>query len=248
MKKRFMSALLCLCLLSGLLAATAFADSVIADNLDATTGDGYAEFPADSAYQQQIDIYAQALDSDATRKNDTYKVELVWGDMAFAWGSKVTETKKWDPTTHTYGVTEEKETAGWWLIDETTPLTLSHDADGSYSNVVTGTKQNNVLMFNHSSKPVNANVSIALADANSGISPSIADASFGAVGAAAADGSIDFALDYDKVGGVVYSKDNATAAAVAVSLANEPADGLLNDTTPTTVAVVTVQLSLPATA
>lgn len=244
MKKRFLSALLCLCLLSGLLAVTVFADSVIADNLDTTTGDNYAEFTSDT-YSKDIDIYAQALDSESTRKNDAYKVELVWGDMAFAWGSKVTETKKWDPTTHTYEVTEAKEEEGWWLIDDSTELSLSHDTGNAYANIVTGTKQNNVLMFNHSSKPVNANVSIAVADANSGITPSIADASFGTTGTAANNGGLDFALDYDKVGGVVYSKENATAAAVSVSLANKPAEGVLNDTTAETVAIVTVQLSLP---
>ena len=236
MKKRFMSALLCLCMLGGLLAATTFADPVF------VTAD---DFDENGIYTTETDIFAVAMDGDGTVKNDAYKVEIVWGDMAFAWATEVTETQVWQPATHTYDIQTVHGESAWRLVDEDTALTLSRDADGAYTDIVTGTKQSNVLLFNHSSKPVDANVSIVAADADSNITPSISDANFGAAGAVAEDGSIDFALNYDEVGGTIYSKDNGTAAAVTVALEGAPKEGLLNKTAPTHVATVTVQLSLP---
>lgn len=257
MKKRFMAALLCLCLLTGTFTA-AYAGEIIADTLDSTTGDGYAEFDtsADEAYSMEADIYAQAFDNAIVNAQDVYKVEIVWGDMAFAWGATDEITKTWQPADHTYSSNANDRNEEWYLISDSKLTKLEYNTDGTYDSILTGTTQNYVLMFNHSNQPVDANVKITEIYQNaedSSNSDNITamltlDNAFGTTAAEnAADGGYDYALSYDTETGVIYSKENGTAAAAYVQLSGKPNDGVLNDTTPTTVARITITLSIPET-
>ena len=229
---------------------------VIADTVASTMGGNYAEFDADAnaAYSRGIDIYAQAFDNAVANADHVYKVEIVWGDMKFAWGSTDQIVRTWQPDTHSYTSNEDSREEKWYLVNEGAELTkLEYDANGTYAGVLTGTAQNYVVMFNHSDQPVNANVQIIDiyneaddADNQDNIVPSLTPVeSFGTSGTQAQDGSFDFELDYDAETGVIYSTENGTAAAAYVSLSEAPADGVLNTTTDTTVARITIKLSIP---
>ena len=271
MKKRFMAALLCLCLLTGVWTAAAYAtdleggDAIVmpstgsgspltVDNIEATTGEGYDVFDTanDIAYSKSIDIYAQAIDTAIENAGTVYKVEIVWGDMAFAWGADDKITKTWNPTDHSYSNDANQREKGWYLLDKENALTKLAYNDGSYSNILSGTAQNYVVMFNHSNAAVNANVK--LTEIYQGaedttnidlITASLLPAAFGVTGTGAANGGYDYALSYDTESGVIYSTTNDTAAAAYVELTGQPNDGVLNASAPTTVAKITVTLSIP---
>lgn len=235
---------------------TSSGNALTVDNIASTTGSNYAEFDteAEVAYTQGIDIYAQAFDSAIANATHVYKVEIVWGDMAFAWGATDEITKTWHPNEHSYTDDADSREKKWYLLDETTELTqLEYDTDGTYASILSGTAQSYVVMFNHSDQPVNANVKIteiyqSAEDINN--SDNIIAAltpvdGFGSTATTAADDSYDYLLNYDTVTGVIYSKDNGTAAALSVGLDGEPVDGVLNADTNTTVARITITLSIP---
>ena len=298
MKKRFMAALLCLCLLTGGAVAAATtanenetqtgnaavsggatgggtdtdgADAaatqtggwVIADNLGSTADEEYVLFDttaAEAAYSTSVDIYAQAIDTAYTNADRAYKVELVWGDMAFAWGATDAITKTWTPSDHSYDDNKDSRKEEWYLISDAALTRLEYnDEAGTYDSILTGTQQNYVLMFNHSNAAVNANVKITeiyqgaededtAATDSDNITATIAPVeSFGVAGTEnETEGGYDFALDFDDETEVIYSGTNGTAGAACVTLANEPAENVLNETTSTTVARITVKITIPA--
>ena len=231
---------------------------VIVDNIESTTDGNYATFDTETevAYSKDIDISAQAFDSAIANATHVYKVEIVWGDMAFAWGATDEITKTWHPDDHSYTDDADDRENKWYLLDEATELTqLEYDTDGTYASVLSGTAQNYVVMFNHSDQPVNANVKITeiyqdAEDTGDADSDNITAAlnpveGFGTTATQAGDGSYDYQLSYDTETGVIYSKANGTAAALSVGLDGEPADGVLNAETNTTVARITITLSIP---
>lgn len=257
MKKRLMAALLCLCLLMGTFTAVAYAGEVIVDNLDNTSGDGYADFNLDEtaeyAYAMGVDITAQTFDNAKNVAGKVYKVEIAWGDMAFAWGTTGEYTLDWKTSDHTYETSGDTRVTGWYLIDETTPLSLFYDAESVYSDVVSGTKQNYVALFNHSNGDVKANVKIAdvnAPDANDGTLDDNITAllknedDFGAKATVVTENEeYDYVLTAAAENSEIYAND-ATAAALYVEMENEPAEGALNNTEHRSVARITVTLDV----
>lgn len=147
MNKKLISLALCLCLLSSM-AVAAFADGEISYPTNQTGN-------FDTAYG--VDITAIASDSTATAQKHAYSVEIIWGDMKFAWGYSAAKETTWDPETHTWSeetnIDLDNATKEWRLLTETA-LT----ADGA---VAAGLTTNDaVLIFNHSSLPVLANIAI----------------------------------------------------------------------------------------
>ena len=145
MIKRFLSLVLCLCLMS--MATVALADTTTFDH-DAITGNEASE---------TIDITAVAVSTSEENAETIYSVEIVWGDMKFAWGySSETTTATWDPETHTYSyeskTDNEDAKEGWYMLNETTAL--KHDG----AEELGLTTQDAVLVFNHS----NAKVDVAI--------------------------------------------------------------------------------------
>ena len=286
MRKRFMVALLCLCLLTGGLSAayaTASEDDSgsgsdsgtqstvsftgeLADNLDSTTNDGkspsgstYKTFneAADVAYEKGIDIYAQVGEAFETLTVNVYQVELVWGDMAFAYGKADAIYQKWNTEKHKYE--PDTETAAqrdveWYLINKGTPLKPKYYDETKHKTVLASTDQNYVVMFNHSDMPVNANV--FLTDVNAPDASAADDNilavlktndDFGADVTNSATAGYDYALAAAAANSDIYANNNA-AAALYVEMDGSkgaPTTNALNDTNNRTVAKITVTFSLP---
>lgn len=147
MIKRFLSMVLCLCLLCT--ASVALADNEV-DLPDDKT--------ANLGTENSVNITAVAVESPDVTQVDVYSIEVVWGDMQFAYGYTKNTTKTWDPDTHEFiytvtGSTNEA-TEDWYMVNESKALEL--DA----ANDVGLTTQNAVMVFNHSSQPVDVKIAI----------------------------------------------------------------------------------------
>lgn len=255
MKKRIMAALLCLSLLTGTAAVyaeeetgtTAASGSEKVDNLGT---EGNKQFDEINYTSDSIEINAVAMqESPSLEHEHVYQVEIVWGDMAFAYGATDEITKTWKPENHTYTDNADEREKKWYLVDEESALTtLQLDAEGTYaSTILTGTKQNHVVLINHSDNTVVANVKIeknadfTFAD-DSQIAPTITQdvETFAKQNTATEDSanaeSVNVELGYDKdtdrdgVGDDgLYSTENKSIAMFKVDMTGEPADGELNE-------------------
>ena len=95
MTKRFLSLVLCLCMMCT--ASVAFA----ADEVT------YPEGTTTFGTEVGVNITAIATDTAVTNAADVYSVEIVWGDMKFAWGRGSEEyPATWNPATHQYEITD----------------------------------------------------------------------------------------------------------------------------------------------
>lgn len=161
MNKRIITLLLTLCLLMGM-ATAAFAE-------DATSGPsaGTEDITGDSTFtsganQTEIGVWAKLEDENITAVDEVeYNVELVWGDMTFAWGKNSQAennevVRNWDPETHTWDTNDEVDEAntGWYLVNEETAL------NSSYSFLPTDATQAHLYIYNHSTAAVDVNVAV----------------------------------------------------------------------------------------
>lgn len=154
--KKIISMLLCVCLLSSM-AVMAFADGEVSYPTGKTGN-------FDTPYS--VDITAIASNSTATAQNHNYSVEIIWGDMAFAWGYTAAKESTWDPDTHTWSeatnIDTSTATKAWRLVTETA-LT---DPGAVAANLTTNDA---VLVYNHSSLPVLAKIEIDNTDATTDV-------------------------------------------------------------------------------
>lgn len=199
MIKRFLSLVLCLCLMS--MATVALAESKIFDNSAITEGNA----------SQEINITAVAVSTSEENAATVYSVEIVWGDMKFAWGySSETTTATWNPETHTYTyeskTDDEDAKEGWYMLNETTAL--SHTG----AEELGLTTQDAVLVFNHSNAKVD--VAITTEDVTSDADVDTLDATFNASNDTVAEegtGDNTWTLKEGTVG-TVYANDGSSVA------------------------------------
>ncbi len=105
-----------------------------------------------------IPVYAilQNVDQDDSIK---YSVEIVYGDMQFAWGFSEESGGVWNPETHQYETTEgdgSTQTAykTWYLVND---AVLTAGGAASYDMEL---NNSHVLLVNHSNAPVQATLEI----------------------------------------------------------------------------------------
>ena len=176
MIKRLLSLALCLCLLSTATVAFAANES---QSPDETTG----LFAGKS-----VDITAIAKNTAIENAPDVYSVEIVWGDMAFAWGYEdptandpAASAAVWNPATHQYEINGTAVTAGdkAWYMPNTEALTVVYGDKLEQGDTFVKTTQDSVMVFNHSSLPVDVAIAIDnTADDVDAIATAGIDASF----------------------------------------------------------------------
>ena len=226
MIKRFLSLVLCLCLLST--ATVALADNEV------TYPDGQTNFDNEVG----VNITAIAKDTSITNADDVYSIEIVWGDMKFAYGyGSGTTTATWNPETHEYEVTNTSDnseaTKGWYMLNEGTEVKPS----STNFDLSAGT-QDTVMVFNHSNQPVNAKIVITDEIDSENLTATFTKSS----GSELVEGSSDtYALE----AGVEKDPYNADKANVIgkVSITQES----MTSTTELTIAKLNVTISKPAT-
>lgn len=228
MNKRFLSLVLCMCMLCT--AGVALADNEVTYPENQTTT---FNTPVD------VEITAIAKNTAVEDAEDVYSVEIVWGDMKFAYGySSESTTAEWDPATHTYKMTTEDgndATKGWYMLNESTSLTNTGAVELGL------TTQDAVLVFNHSNKPVDVKIAIEDITADGGDTEEL-KAKFATTGGetTSTDGST-----YTLSAGVeqdVYNKDTASVYG-KVSMESDKTEY----TTSTPIAKLNVTISKPAT-
>jgi len=228
MNKKLISLLLCLCIFSSL-AVSAFAETKVIDDTGFDTPYG-------------VDITAIAKNSDGTKTNHVYSVEIAWGNMQFAWGYVNSKESTWDPENHKWVETEiadENNTKEWYLVDDT-GFTLEDTAADLTTNDA-------VLVFNHSSLPVDAQIAvtdeadvasiIASFNANGGVTANAETGKYNLVAAANESAYHDFT---NNANAMVYGK---------VSLADPTPkqEALIPTNNAVTVAKLNVTISKPTT-
>lgn len=161
MMKRFLSLILCLCLLGTASVALADGELDLTNAANVADANGNKLSANDSGKKTgnfdtnySTDITVQVGDATENAYSDVYSVEIVWGEMAFTWGNKKTTTYTWNPETHSYTSTETKtENKDWHLVNGN-PLTHEGAQEIGY------TTQGSVMVFNHSNQPVTATISV----------------------------------------------------------------------------------------
>lgn len=236
--KRLISLILCLCMLS--MGAVAFA----ADNKMTETATDDTDFGEGAS----IDITAVATNKSEDAENTVYSVEIVWGDMQWAYGfSGKTTVARWNPVTHTYDYYKKDSDTGettdnkldstaqdWYLKNEATALTNTGAEE------IELTTQNAVMVFNHSNKPVDVAISKTDEDDKPDtITVNNFTASKG-VTTANDDGKYELARGEKKV---VYSATNSTCVGGTIKVTGTPDESDLDEETPITLAKVSVTIS-----
>lgn len=169
MYQKFLSVLLCLCLLCGM--STAMAESTdITDVTDLNFATEYEnarqidEAPGsvdgNNVYTGTMKINVLAEDVPNDYEPPEYYVEIVWGAMYFGYGALGEGQKLWNTEEHKYeyrGIGDNDIETGWFLINE-------EKLDDSYNKGENGvawvhgngidTTQAHVLIFNHSNRAV----------------------------------------------------------------------------------------------
>ena len=260
MNKRLITVFLILCMLMSIFSASAFATEATIDvdiYADGSTSKTTEEDKALPYSNNSIDVTAKAQ-NEAPNASAVYEVELVWGDMAFAWGTHDTAgeengqdyTLTWNPETHKYednGDEALTKEAGWYLISEET-LTLPErgvdDAVESASSVVTTAKNDNVLIFNHSNAAVKAEITVN-EDTTDGSSEYDADtkltnvSGYASTDSTTSDTSIIYELPAAKLSDI-YNNDTTAVVQVAPTKTDVDAEDLKDVKT---IATITVTIS-----
>lgn len=148
MFKRFLSLVLCLCLLG--MASVAFADT----DVQTPNPDNFAG--------KELDITAVATNTAEESTTTVYSVEIVWGDMQFAYGySSAVSEMQWNPETHMYDIPVVKGTGaeankGWYMLNEDTPVAVTNPKQTDDSFIPT--TQDSIMVFNHSNATVDVEI------------------------------------------------------------------------------------------
>lgn len=185
MSKRFISLILCLCMLC--MGTIALADDtpapVTTDVVDLDSAPDHDPAEADNMGDlgkgYSTDITAIAENDTETVTPIKYSVEIVWGDMQFAWGYVYTEEEIWDPETHTYktvtiGDDGFNGTKDWYMVNNDEGDALKNAG----AVAMDLTTQDAVLVFNHSNAPVDAKIDIDNSANTDAINAAGIDASF----------------------------------------------------------------------
>lgn len=235
--KRLLSLILCLCMLS--MGAVAFADGS-----QSVTTDENGDLTNASA---SISITAVATNKSEEAEDTVYSVEIVWGDMQWAYGfSGKTTVAKWNPEEHTYEYYEknseneatgdklDSSKQGWYLVNEATALT------NKGANAIKLTTQDAVMVFNHSNKPVDVAIS-KTDESNKPENITVGDfAASTGVKTQNKEGKYELARgEKDRV----YDKDNSTCVGGTITVSGTPGESDLNGVTPVTLAKVSVTIS-----
>ncbi len=167
-----------------------------------------------------IDISA-ILENDANSQGPRYTVEIVWGDMKFAWGFSEASGGEWDVETHTYLTVDGSEAYKTWYLVDDSALTAGGAGQVKYGwddaapagENATDITNNHVLVINHSNEAVTCLARVEDSIANDNIVPTLTK-----------EGN-QIATSYEHAGyswlrndllsgdnelGVVYSSTNAT--------------------------------------
>lgn len=157
MMKRFLSLVLCLCLMCTASIAFAATETQEPDESGAFEG-------------ATVPITAIAKSTAIDQNDAVYSVEIVWGDMKFAYGySAETTTAVWVPSEHAYTVYENDENGevtenvaskGWYMLNEETKLNVANSAKLDDNDDFILDTQDAVMVFNHSNRAVDVKIEV----------------------------------------------------------------------------------------
>lgn len=176
--KRILAMMLCLSLLCmGAVAIAEEEGETIASN-PITYPDGSMDF--DDAESATVNITAIATSTSLKETPDVYSVEIVWGDMQFAYGYGAKETvAKWNPEKHIYEYFEKdsdvEAKTGWYMLNE------DEDLENDGAKAIGLTTQDAVMVFNHSNQPVDVAIAIEQGSAIEALSAKFTSNATGAV-------------------------------------------------------------------
>ena len=167
MTKKLIAILLTLCLLLGMTAA-AFAEEITYPGgtfIDQEDTDGTLDTDDElDTNSTSLEVRAVLKNTDAADDPIVYNVELIWGNMLWAWGNDGGYTY-WDPVDHVE-ITVGNTVNGWYLLsDETLSVTYNANRDFGDGETKSATvtdlgEQSDLLVFNHSNAPVDVKVTV----------------------------------------------------------------------------------------
>lgn len=172
MYKKFLSILLCLCLV----CAAGMATAETTDETDLnyateheparTVEEAPGSVDGNNVYTSTAEVTVTVEEEKNDREPPEYYVEIVWGAMYFGYGALEEGYKMWNTETHEYEYQDKDGQAaevGWFLINEETLDDEYNEGENGVAWVHGNgieTSQAHVLIFNHSNRAVNVDANI----------------------------------------------------------------------------------------